>query len=107
MDEQPNRITGTNGMNPWRAGCGENRTSGSEGGPRKRTEGDLGTAPRSDPYTRLQGPTRGVFYDLYVIIDIYSRYVVSWMVAPSENAERWLATSSPTRSPPRASTRAS
>jgi putative transposase len=28
--------------------------------------------------TRLQGPTRGVFYDLYVIIDIYSRYVVSW-----------------------------
>jgi putative transposase len=37
--------------------------------------------------TRLQGPTRGVFYDLYVIIDIYSRYVVSWMVAPSENAE--------------------
>jgi putative transposase len=37
--------------------------------------------------TRLQGPTRGVFYDLYVIIDIYSRYVVAWMVAPSENAE--------------------
>ena len=37
--------------------------------------------------TRLQGPTRGVFYDLYVIIDIYSRYVVSWMVAPTENAE--------------------
>jgi putative transposase len=28
-----------------------------------------------------------VFYDLYVIIDIYSRYVVSWMVAPAENAE--------------------
>jgi putative transposase len=38
-------------------------------------------------YTRLQGPTRGVFYDLYVIIDIYSRYVVAWMVAPTENAE--------------------
>jgi putative transposase len=37
--------------------------------------------------TKLQGPSRGVFYDLYVIIDIYSRYVISWMVAPSENAE--------------------
>jgi putative transposase len=37
--------------------------------------------------TKLQGPTRGVFYDLYVIIDIYSRYVISWTVAPAENAE--------------------
>jgi len=24
------------GMNLWRAGCGESRKSGSEGGPRKR-----------------------------------------------------------------------
>jgi len=37
--------------------------------------------------TKLQGPTRGVFYELYVIIDIYSRYVVAWMVAPAESAE--------------------
>jgi len=37
--------------------------------------------------TKLGGPERGVFYDLYVIIDIYSRYVVSWMVAPAESAE--------------------
>jgi putative transposase len=37
--------------------------------------------------TKLQGPTRGVFYELYVIIDIYSRYVIAWMVAPSESAE--------------------
>ena len=37
--------------------------------------------------TRLQGPTRGSYFDLYVIIDIYSRYVVGWMVAPTENAE--------------------
>jgi len=37
--------------------------------------------------TKLQGPTRGTFYDLYVIIDIYSRYVVGWMVAPGESAE--------------------
>jgi cardiolipin synthase len=52
MDEHPLRITRTNGMNPWRAGCVETRTSGSEGGPRKRTGRNPGTAPRSDPYTR-------------------------------------------------------
>ncbi len=52
MDEQPARITSTNDMNLWRAGCAETCQSGSEGGPRKRTGGNTGTAPRSDPYTR-------------------------------------------------------
>ena len=33
----PDRIGRTVGMNSWRAGCGESRTSGSEGGPRRRT----------------------------------------------------------------------
>jgi len=28
-----------------------------------------------------------VWFDLYVIIDIFSRYVVGWMVAPGESAE--------------------
>jgi len=37
--------------------------------------------------TKLQGPTRGVYYDLFVIIDIYSRYVAGWMVAPAETGE--------------------
>ena len=37
--------------------------------------------------TKLRGPERGVWFDLYVIIDIFSRYVVGWMVAPSESAE--------------------
>ena len=36
--------------NPGSAGCDESRTSGAEGGPRKRTQSNLGTAPRSDPY---------------------------------------------------------
>jgi len=35
---------------PWSAGCDENRTSGAEGGPGKRTRNNPGTAPRSDPY---------------------------------------------------------
>src|SRR5215218_8976900 len=38
------------GMNSWRAGCVETRTSGSEGGLRKRTGRETGTAPQPDPY---------------------------------------------------------
>jgi putative transposase len=37
--------------------------------------------------TKLRGPAKGVWFDLYVIIDIFSRYVPGWMVAPSETAE--------------------
>jgi putative transposase len=37
--------------------------------------------------TKLRGPERGVYYDLYVILDIYSRYVPGWLVAPTETAE--------------------
>lgn len=37
--------------------------------------------------TKLRGPQRGVYYDLYVILDIYSRYVVGWTVAARESAE--------------------
>jgi putative transposase len=44
--------------------------------------------------TKLKGPTKGVFFALYVVIDIYSRYVVGWLLAQSESAglaERLLA----------------
>jgi putative transposase len=37
--------------------------------------------------TKLKGPTRGVTYDLYVVMDIFSRYVVAWCVAPTESGE--------------------
>ena len=37
--------------------------------------------------TKLQGPTRGTYYELFVVIDIFSRYVVGWMVAPAETGE--------------------
>jgi putative transposase len=37
--------------------------------------------------TKLRGPTRGVYYELFVIIDIYSRYVVAWCVAGAETGE--------------------
>jgi putative transposase len=44
--------------------------------------------------TRLRGPGKRVFYHLYSIIDIYSRYTVGWMVAARESedlAERLIA----------------
>lgn len=87
VERNDNRITRTSGMNTWRAGCGGSRTSGSEGGPEKPTSRKAGRAFRSDPYTKLQGPTRGVYYELFVIIDIFSRYVVGWMVSPAETGE--------------------
>ena len=37
--------------------------------------------------TKLRGPSKGVYYYLYVILDIYSRYVVGWMIAEVESAE--------------------
>ena len=36
--------------------------------------------------TRLMGPAKWTYYYLYVILDIYSRYVVGWMVAGREAA---------------------
>lgn len=36
--------------------------------------------------TKLKGPRKWGYYYLYVILDIFSRYVVGWMVAESETA---------------------
>jgi len=50
----------------------------------------IATAPNrvwSWDITKLQGPERGVHYELFVIIDIFSRYVVGWMVSPAETGE--------------------
>ena len=37
--------------------------------------------------TKLKGPTTWTYYYLYVILDVYSRYVVGWMIAERETAE--------------------
>jgi putative transposase len=37
--------------------------------------------------TKLRGPQRGVWYDLYVMLDIFSRYVVGWRVEETETAQ--------------------
>ena len=71
--------------------------------PRTRPE-LVATAPGqvwSWDITKLQGPIKGVYYDLYVIIDIYSRYVPGFLSPPPR------AVTSPKRSSsPRSSRRA-
>jgi hypothetical protein len=52
MVEHDDRTGRTSGMTTWRAGCGESRTSGSEGGPEKPTRREPVRALRSDPYER-------------------------------------------------------
>jgi len=36
--------------------------------------------------TKLPGPARGVYFDCYVVIDIFSRYIVGWTVAACEDS---------------------
>ena len=71
-------------MNPWRAGCSETRTSGSEGGPRKPTGRETGRAPRPDPYT--EHPTREGKVYCAVVLDVHSRRVVGWSIDSSQTA---------------------
>jgi putative transposase len=37
--------------------------------------------------TKLRGPARGVFYCLYVVLDLYSRMTVGWLLAERESTE--------------------
>jgi putative transposase len=49
----------------------------------------LATAPNqvwSWDITKLLGPVKWSYSYLYVILDIFSRYVVGWMIAPAESA---------------------
>ena len=50
----------------------------------------LATAPNqvwSWDITKLLGPRKWTYYYLYVILDIFSRYVVGWMLAHRESAD--------------------
>lgn len=37
--------------------------------------------------SKLKGPTKGVYFDLYVILDIYSRSIVGWRIEAVEDTE--------------------
>jgi putative transposase len=50
----------------------------------------LATAPNqlwSWDITKLRGPVKWTYFYLYVILDVFSRFVVGWMLAPRESAE--------------------
>ena len=47
-------------------------------GPRKLWSWDI---------TKLKGPVKWHYYYLYVILDVYSRYVVGWLLAEQESAQ--------------------
>jgi len=50
----------------------------------------LATAPRelwSWDITKLRGPAKWTYYYLYVILDVFSRAVVGWLIAECESAE--------------------
>ena len=50
----------------------------------------LATAPNqlwSWDITKLRGAAKWTYFYLYVILDVFSRYVVGWMIAPREGAE--------------------
>jgi putative transposase len=50
----------------------------------------VATAPRQVwtwDITKLLGPAKWTYFHLYVILDIYSRYVVGWMLAHRESEE--------------------
>jgi len=42
--------------------------------------------------TKLRGPTKGVYYHLYVLIDIFSRYNPGWFVSTIEESQLDLLT---------------
>ena len=61
---------------------------------RQRTRPQMPRAHRPRPnagwswdITKLPGPERGIYYDLLVLIDIFSRYVIGWTVIARESAD--------------------
>ena len=69
-------------MNTWRAGCGESRTSGSEGGPGKPTSRKADRAPRSDPYTYCR--TWAGFVYVALVVDVFAQKIVAWHASTSK-----------------------
>ena len=71
--------------------CGQSRERRRQASHPARTKPELlATGPGqvwSWDITKLRGPDRGVYYDLYVVLDIFSRYVVGWTVAAREDAD--------------------
>jgi transposase InsO family protein len=73
------------------AAFGESGERRAQRGPMKHVKPTLtATAPNQIwtwDITKLRGPLPGVFYCLYVILDLFSRMTVGWLLAERESAE--------------------
>ena len=71
-------------------GSNEQNLQRRQGEPRKYSRPELLASRPNEVWswdiTKLKGPRKWTYYYLYTIIDIYSRYVVGWMVAYKESA---------------------
>lgn len=50
----------------------------------------LATGPKqlwSWDISKLRGPSKGIYYYLYVVLDVFSRYIPGWLIAERESAE--------------------
>ncbi len=67
--------------------AGESRNGATRSGvPHYAAPELLATRPNevwSWDITKLLGPVKWTYFYLYVILDIFSRYVVGWMIAPA------------------------
>ena len=69
--------------------AGERRRQATHPAKKKKPE-LMATAPGqvwSWNITKMRGPDREVWFQLYVVLDIFSRYVVAWTVQNSEDSE--------------------
>ena len=76
------RVLREAGRKPGTAGAGRPPRRGQARARGDRAEPGAG---RWD-ITKLHGPAKWTYYHLYVILDIFSRYAVGWMVATRESA---------------------
>ena len=70
------------------------RPGASGGIPSARRRGRIATGPNEVwtwDITKLKGPRKWTYYYLYVILDIFSRQVVGWMVADFKGESASLA----------------
>jgi putative transposase len=70
--------------------AGESRERRAQAAHPARVKPELAAAGPNQVYswdiTKLHGPAKWTYYHLYVILDIFSRYAVGWMVATRESA---------------------
>ena len=91
LDEDERYLCSVRTMYRLLAGLGETRERRNQlAHPSYSKPELLATGPNevwSWDITKVRGPSKGIWYYLYVILDVFSRYVVGWMLACQERAD--------------------